>query len=102
MSMACSRYAIVEFSSVQATTYMIWVLRSMTGVLKMPRWPGGLLGGIAKSAHIGAVVANKLARFTDHKGAPPASASKAYSVSFMVATYRTLCEPKFGMATLGT
>src|SRR5450631_2337382 len=81
---------------------MIWVVRSMTGVLKMPRWPAGSFGRIAKFAHIGAVVPNKLARFTDHKGVPPTSASKAYSVSFMVATYRTLCEPKFGMEILGT
>src|ERR1700693_1553248 len=101
MSIACSRYAIVEFSSVQATTYMILVVRSMTGVLRIPRWPRGLEGGIAKFAHIGAVVSNKLARFINHKDAPPASASKAYSVSLVVATYRTLCEPKFGMATLG-
>src|SRR5580700_2278827 len=33
------------------------------------------------------------ARDTDQSGEPPASASKAYRVSFSVATYKTLCVP---------
>src|SRR5690348_4506164 len=91
MSTACSRYTIVELSNVQATAYSVLVDRSITVQLRLQRLPTKFKLTEKENWTIGTGVApTRLAILIFHSGAPPASASKAYSVSLIVATYKTL------------
>src|SRR5450432_2883842 len=93
---------MVLFSSVQATRYRMLVDGSITGVLRMPRLPTMLrLPAKANLAYLTGTAPTLLAKSTAHS-CTPLSASKAKSVSLIVAMYTTLWVPRLGTATFGT
>jgi hypothetical protein len=77
------------------------VLPSMTGVAVMPT--SGTMSVVRVTAD-GTVVmpADGLMKLSFQSGAPPVSASKAYTLSCSVVTNTTLCVPLPGMGTFDT
>src|SRR3954470_8604139 len=78
-------------SLVRATRYIVAAARSITGVPWMPTLPTMLRSGATMSVIGTGVTAGGLVKSRRQRGAADGeSASNAYTLSFMVATYRTL------------